>query len=136
MRRPPHCPAIPTHPAAHAHKHPGADGASYEQLWAVLTPSERTKFLTAVRDPSSELAQQLLARQALAEEPLEPWWLAGAPPEPTHPPNPSSLQLAHRPPTKYAPRPALVPLPASLARAPPRAQQRDFPLAYNLVAIL
>ncbi|ETW79035.1 hypothetical protein HETIRDRAFT_104350 [Heterobasidion irregulare TC 32-1] len=112
------------------------DGASYEQLWAVLTPSERTKFLTAVRDPSSELAQQLLARQALAEEPLEPWWLAGAPPGPTHPPNPPSLQLAHRPPPKYAPRPALVPLPASLARPPPRAEQRDFPLAYNLVAIL
>ncbi|OSD04711.1 hypothetical protein PYCCODRAFT_1475794 [Trametes coccinea BRFM310] len=50
------------------------DSVSYEELWAVLTPAEREKFLSALNDPNSELAQQLLASEELEREQVDPWW--------------------------------------------------------------
>ncbi|KAL1945141.1 hypothetical protein VTO73DRAFT_2761 [Trametes versicolor] len=52
------------------------DSASYEELWAALTPAERDKFLKALEDPNSELAQQLLASEELERERVNPWWEA------------------------------------------------------------
>ncbi|KAF7329937.1 hypothetical protein MKEN_00257600 [Mycena kentingensis (nom. inval.)] len=51
-----------------------------DQLWDMLTPEEREKFVKAMQDPSSELAAQLLA----SEEPAPPWWTVddGARPDP------------------------------------------------------
>ncbi|THH10946.1 hypothetical protein EW146_g8212 [Bondarzewia mesenterica] len=48
------------------------DTISHDQLWSILTPSERDRFVKTMQDPSSELAQQLLASQELAEEAIEP----------------------------------------------------------------
>ncbi|PCH44112.1 hypothetical protein WOLCODRAFT_164926 [Wolfiporia cocos MD-104 SS10] len=50
------------------------DSASYDDIWAALTPAERDKFMRALQDPNSELAQQLLASEELEKERTEPWW--------------------------------------------------------------
>ncbi|KAJ7628639.1 hypothetical protein FB45DRAFT_41847 [Roridomyces roridus] len=50
------------------------DLESSDQLWALLTPDEREKFLKVMENPSSELAQQLLASQELENEKQDPWW--------------------------------------------------------------
>lgn len=47
-----------------------------DALWALLTPSERQKFTQAFRDPSSELAQQLLVTEELEKQRQQPWWEA------------------------------------------------------------
>jgi hypothetical protein len=52
------------------------ESASPHALWAILTPEERKKFTRALEDPSSELAQQLLASKELESERLAPWWEA------------------------------------------------------------
>ncbi|GBE86234.1 hypothetical protein BKA93DRAFT_816514 [Sparassis latifolia] len=52
------------------------ESVSSEELWAKLTPAERDKFLRALGDPSSELAQQLLASEELEKARVEPWWEA------------------------------------------------------------
>jgi hypothetical protein len=44
----------------------------------MLTPEERNKFLRALNNPSSELAQQLLASDELEKEKQAPWWEATA----------------------------------------------------------
>ncbi|KAF7366457.1 hypothetical protein MSAN_00902700 [Mycena sanguinolenta] len=57
------------------------DSTSSDQLWTLLTPAEREKFLKAMRDPQGALAVQLLASAELeAELKQEPWW--ARPPEP------------------------------------------------------
>lgn len=43
-------------------------------IWSLLSTAQRNKFLQAVRDPSSELAQQLLVGEELSEFHLQPWW--------------------------------------------------------------
>jgi hypothetical protein len=40
----------------------------------MLTPSERNKFLKVFADPSSELAQKLLAIEEVDREKQDPWW--------------------------------------------------------------
>jgi len=52
--------------------------ASLEDIWSNLTQAERDKFLKALQDPSSELAQELLASEELEKERLQPWWEAPA----------------------------------------------------------
>jgi hypothetical protein len=42
----------------------------------MLIPEEREKFMNALNNPTGELAQQLLASEALDLERLEPWWEA------------------------------------------------------------
>lgn len=51
-----------------------ADSIAPEDLWSLLTPQERTRFLKAVEDPQSELARQLLAGADLDHERIKPWW--------------------------------------------------------------
>jgi hypothetical protein len=43
-------------------------------LWSILTPDERNHFLKALDDPSSEVAQRLLASEELRKDTVEPWW--------------------------------------------------------------
>jgi hypothetical protein len=50
------------------------DSISSDDLWSLLTLEERNKFTKALDNPSSELAQQLLASETLDSERLEPWW--------------------------------------------------------------
>lgn len=52
------------------------DSLSPDDLWSILTPEEREKFMKALDNPSSELAQQILASEELDSEILEPWWEA------------------------------------------------------------
>jgi len=50
------------------------DAISTEDLWELLSPEQRQKFLKALQVPSSELAQQLLASEKLQQDIREPWW--------------------------------------------------------------
>nr|GAT54218.1 predicted protein [Mycena chlorophos] len=50
------------------------DATSADQLWTLLTPEERERFLKAMEDPSSGLATQLLASKELEREKHDPWW--------------------------------------------------------------
>ncbi|KAJ7031592.1 hypothetical protein C8F04DRAFT_1262702 [Mycena alexandri] len=54
------------------------ESTSSENLWAILTPVEREKFLKVMEDPSSDLALQLLASEDLEVEKQDPWWSAPA----------------------------------------------------------
>ncbi|KAG7443578.1 uncharacterized protein BT62DRAFT_874863, partial [Guyanagaster necrorhizus] len=54
-----------------AERFEGIDLDNTDELWSRLTPAERTKFLNAVADPSSELARSLLASE---EYERSPWW--------------------------------------------------------------
>ncbi|EAU90306.2 hypothetical protein CC1G_08988 [Coprinopsis cinerea okayama7 len=48
------------------------DSVPADELWSMLSPAEKDKFLKAVNDPSSELAQQLLSREEIQIQ--QPWW--------------------------------------------------------------
>ncbi|KIJ34956.1 hypothetical protein M422DRAFT_262918 [Sphaerobolus stellatus SS14] len=50
------------------------DEADSNALWALLSPSRREAFLKAMKDPESELAQQLLASEELHRNLHKPWW--------------------------------------------------------------
>lgn len=50
------------------------ESTSSDTLWSMLTSEERAKFLSTVDDPTSELAQQLLASEELEKERRRPWW--------------------------------------------------------------
>ncbi|KAI0316007.1 hypothetical protein OF83DRAFT_1061091, partial [Amylostereum chailletii] len=105
------------------------DDASYDQLWATLTPAERSRFLNAVRDPSSELAQELLASPSIMEDVRTPWWEVSDAPAPLS----SHISAANSnvPKTK-GDKPDIMVIPSSLNSFQPLP---SFPLAYNLVAI-
>ncbi|EMD38803.1 hypothetical protein CERSUDRAFT_92834 [Gelatoporia subvermispora B] len=104
------------------------DNASYEELWAKLTPAERDKFVRALGDPSSELARQLLTREELERARIESWWEA-----------PESLDAdadkasSTRVPKSYGKRPAMMSVPKSLTDA---SSTRSGPsLLYNICAV-
>jgi len=100
--------------------------ASGDQIWAVLTPTERVRFTRVVQDPTSELAKTLLASPDISNEMLTPWWVASS----------STLQ-AHVPAPRPARPPDVMAIPEPLLAAPtPSPPALAFPLAYNLVAIL
>ncbi|KAF8623222.1 hypothetical protein AX15_006457 [Amanita polypyramis BW_CC] len=48
--------------------------AEPDQLWSLLSAEERSKFLKALQDPDSELAQQLLSSAELEKSRQKPWW--------------------------------------------------------------
>ncbi|GJJ09252.1 hypothetical protein Clacol_003474 [Clathrus columnatus] len=50
------------------------DETDPDTLWSLLSPSQREKFLKAMRDPSSELAVELLAADELSKHQVSPWW--------------------------------------------------------------
>ena len=108
------------------------DAATYDQLWAALMPAERDRFMKAVQDPSSELAQQLLASQELAEVAVEPWWEASAAPVPPTVAD-APLKLPAAPPKKYGHPPMIMPIPPSTVQ---HSGPSVFPLAYNVVCVL
>ncbi|KAI9432066.1 hypothetical protein H4582DRAFT_1858253 [Lactarius indigo] len=104
------------------------ESASADNIWAALTPEERTRFTRAVQDPTSELAKTLLTSSDLADDIPAPWWTSS-------PTAPAINAIAPRP----AQPPDLIIIPKSLLAAsptPPSPPAPAFPLAYNLVAIL
>jgi hypothetical protein len=97
------------------------DSTSPDDLWSMLTPEERKKFMKALDNPSSELAQQLLASEALDSERLEPWWEA-----------PSLNDGTQALPTKrYGVKPEAMPIPSAIPKMPVTGS----PLLYNICAM-
>ncbi|KAH9164514.1 hypothetical protein EDB89DRAFT_2139871 [Lactarius sanguifluus] len=99
--------------------------ASADNIWAALTPEERSRFTRAVQDPTSELTKTLLTSPDLTDDIPAPWWTS----------SPTTPAVAPR----RAQPPDLIIIPKSLLAAPPRPPSSPapaFPLAYNLVAIL
>ncbi|KAF9480531.1 hypothetical protein BDN70DRAFT_905729 [Pholiota conissans] len=108
------------------------DSASPDTLWAMLTPAERSKFMKAFDDPTSEFAQQLLASEQLDNEIEEPWWeaprtIVEAGVEDEAGRQSIDLRTGHR----YGSRPTFMSIPESMVKAVPVGH----PLVYNMCAI-
>jgi hypothetical protein len=105
------------------------ESASSDKIWAALTPEERARFTSAVRNPSSELAKTLLSSPDLADDTPTPWWVTLS----------STPQAKNALVWRVAQPPDIMVLPASLLATPTSSEYPftpAFPLAYNLVAIL
>ncbi|KAH9893328.1 hypothetical protein C8Q73DRAFT_648077 [Cubamyces lactineus] len=105
------------------------DSASYEELWAVLTPAEREKFLRALNDPSSELAQQLLASEELEREQVEPWWEAPADDVSSS----SSANAGAK--RRHGDKPPMMSIPEPLIKQSSNATLNGPLLSYNICAV-
>ncbi|KAJ3516942.1 hypothetical protein NLJ89_g819 [Agrocybe chaxingu] len=102
------------------------ESTSPDALWSMLTPEERLKFTKALLDPTSGLAQQLLAAEQLEREIQEPWWEAL---------NELKDQSEDDRPTNtarhYGAKPKMISVPLSMVKTVPTAH----PLVYNMAAI-
>ncbi|KAF9232594.1 hypothetical protein BU15DRAFT_54862, partial [Melanogaster broomeanus] len=96
--------------------------ASANDMLGMLTKQERDKFFMALRDPSSELAQRLLASAELHKIQQEPWWEAPSVSDE------SSLPLHVR----YGHKPDLMEVPDNLIKQYPGGPS----LLYNICAVL
>lgn len=109
------------------------ESASYEQLMSVLTQTERDKFMKALGDPSSELAQQLLASEVLERERIEPWWEANLVSLEDEDEN-SSKPIKKYSEKRFGKLPAMMIIPQSMISSPTPSSQGP-PLLYNLCAM-
>jgi len=96
------------------------ESSSSDAIWSKLTPAERDKFLKALNNPSSELAQQLLASEELEKQRQEPWWEA------------SILDGEHNPTRQFGAKPEVMYIPSEMMGTPPKGPNV---LIYNLCAI-
>ncbi|KAF8889331.1 hypothetical protein BD779DRAFT_340036 [Infundibulicybe gibba] len=99
------------------------DSTSSDVLWDMLTPPERAKFMKALGDPSSDLAQELLSNEVLENGRQEPWWEA---PTPALPATPKSR--FGRP---FGRRPDVMSIPPTLLKP----YSGGTPLIYNICAV-
>jgi hypothetical protein len=97
------------------------DSISSDHLWSILTPEEREKFMRALDNPSSELAQQLLASDVLDSGRLEPWWEVPSVDDATN-------TLSSK---RYGAKPEAMPIPSTLPKVPLTGS----PLLYNICAL-
>ncbi|KAF5362166.1 hypothetical protein D9756_002243 [Leucocoprinus leucothites] len=99
------------------------DSISSEDMWKMLTSEEREKFVKALEDPISGLAQRLSESEQLEIEIEQPWWIDGV------------KRLDHeQEPTGHngkKSRPTPICIPQSMVKPVPPGQ----PLVYNLTAI-
>jgi hypothetical protein len=99
----------------------------------MLTPAERSKFMKAFDDPTSELAQQLLSSELLDKDIEEPWWeiqnVIVA--EDEQQDGDSRQNIDPRTGRRYGDRPPFMNIPASMVKAFPVGH----PLVYNMCAI-
>ncbi|KAI0675911.1 hypothetical protein C8Q78DRAFT_963923 [Trametes maxima] len=107
------------------------DSAPYEELWAALSPQERDKFLRALNDPASELAQQLLASEELERERVHPWWQTpvDALPENLSPPPTGPTKR------KDGTNPAIMSIPEPLVKQSAKNALSGPLLLYNICAV-
>lgn len=112
------------------------DQASHDELWAALNPAEREKFLCAVNDPNSELAQQLLASEELEKAQIEPWWeLESRSPVDEQP---SALGMSAPSPStrrKHCAKPSIMEIPEALTKQAPTNTVSGPLLLYNICAL-
>ncbi|KAI0832073.1 hypothetical protein BC628DRAFT_1453207 [Trametes gibbosa] len=107
------------------------DSASYEELWDALTPAQREKFLHALDDPHSELAQKLLSSAELERDTVVPWWETPTQPDSDDLPRPSDQPTDRR----HGLRPSIMPIPAPLAKQSSATALNSPFLLYNLCAL-
>lgn len=99
------------------------NSTSTDHLWSKLTPSEQKQFMKALEDPTSELAQRLLASQELENDRHDPWWEA-----------PVTMDGVTAQPDlrrRHGPRPDALRVPSILVTSFPNGP----PLIYNMCAI-
>ncbi|KAJ3482590.1 hypothetical protein NLI96_g6874 [Meripilus lineatus] len=106
------------------------DSASYDDLWIALTPAERDKSLAALRDPTSELAQQLLTSEQLENDRVAPWWDNGNDNPIGNSPEPFASSRDIRQ-ARFGHRPEVMDIPQQL-----QTSQAQNPLLHNTVALL
>lgn len=93
--------------------------ASYDELLRHMTKEEIDRFFNALRDPTSQLAQQLLSSEELQSVRREPWWE-------------DSLEESPSGSVRYGSQPALMEVPCNLVK-----RQASSPsLIYNVCAVL
>ena len=102
--------------------------ASYDEIWAALTPAEREKFLNAVIDPKSELAKQLLSSEELEKQIKAPWW------DRPHKPAEQGRILSKL--HNYGRKPDIIDIPVSAVKAVEAAGVDGPSLLYNICAVL
>ncbi|KAJ4500171.1 hypothetical protein C8R41DRAFT_914665 [Lentinula lateritia] len=96
--------------------------ASPDALWSLLSQVERDKFIEAIQDPSSNLAQDLLVSEELQNELAhEPWWET---PFITHDADDTPDD------TRYVRTPELIDIPTTMVKPFPIGP----PLIYNFIA--
>ena len=79
--------------------------------------------MKALNDPSSELAQQLLASEELEKQIEEPWW-----------DRPSDSSATYR--RRYGTRPKMMHVPETALKASTSAASSGPSLLYNIFAVL
>ncbi|KAH7885856.1 hypothetical protein F5I97DRAFT_2023344 [Phlebopus sp. FC_14] len=97
--------------------------ASTSDLLKILKKEERDKFFMAVKDPSSELAQQLLASAELEQTRQKPWWEATSV---------GHTELKDFDGVQYGPKPELMEVPPNMIKPNLRGPS----LLYNICALL
>lgn len=96
-----------------------SENTTADAIWSMLTPDQRSKFIAALGNPTSELVQDLLASEDMQAEIREPWWEAPGDAE-----NSSDK--------RYGKNPDMLDLPVSMITPPPRGPS----LVYNVCAVL
>lgn len=89
-------------------------------MWEILTPTEREKFMKALENPASELAQRLLGSEQLEVELERPWWIGN-----------EAEEEQEGKQKRASSRPEPIHIPQSMVKPVPHGH----PLIYNLCAI-
>ncbi|KAI0684010.1 hypothetical protein BC835DRAFT_1392190 [Cytidiella melzeri] len=103
------------------------DDVTYDQMWEVLTPAERQKFLGVLNDPSSEVAQAIMQSEDLEEQIIQPWWEAPVGDEKT----PSRI-----PQKRYGHRPQMFDIPPTVLSDTTNTASTGPSLLFNIFAVL
>ena len=98
------------------------DSTTPDALWDMLTPAERSKFITVFNNPTGELAQQLLASESLEKEIQDPWWEA----------EDNSQIKEDISPQRHKAKPRIMEVPLSMVNPNPTGHS----LMYNICGIL
>lgn len=98
------------------------DSTTPDALWDMLTPAERSKFITVFNNPTGELAQQLLASESIEKDIQDPWWEVK-----------DNIQIKEDiSPTRHKTKPRMMEVPLSMINPNPTGH----PLVYNICGIL
>ncbi|KAF8591738.1 hypothetical protein K439DRAFT_1326217, partial [Ramaria rubella] len=100
------------------------DDAQPEEIWSLLSPDQRDSFLRVMRDPSSDLARQLLSSAELQHGRRKPWWES---------PRLDTEEITEEY-EEFGPPPPMISIPQNLIsnEAITRLNQ---PLVYNILAL-
>ncbi|KAF8159586.1 hypothetical protein B0H34DRAFT_410077 [Crassisporium funariophilum] len=107
------------------------DSTSPDALWSMLTAEERAKFMQAFDDPSSELAQQLLASESLETDIQKPWWEASSESDESDDDDSETEEKQSPARRRHGARPRMMRIPLSMVKP----VQKVHPLMYNICAV-